>query len=184
MNVFNGLIRINFNDPKFFKFCTGFISSAIQIRETLSDRIDQCAYFYKVVNQTTVIHDVAFDSSVSSIKDQLLEWLSHELDYLHHKQHLQLSPKEGGLIKTDFKIIFDLSVSQLAYLFKIFSEVGIIQNKNTSELIRFLAKFVKTKKAESVSYESLRIKYYNNENGTKDAVKKTFHSLLNYINKN
>ena len=180
-NLCNALIKLNFNDPQFFKFFTGYISNVLLTCETLSDCIDKAGYFHKIINQVTVIQGVGLVDSDMDVKYQLLEWLVFELDYLHQKQQLQLSSKETDLIKKDFKIIFDLSVSQLGYLFKIFIETGIIQNKNTSELIRFLAKFVKTKKAESVSYESLRIKFYNSESGIKDAVKKLFQSLLNYI---
>ena len=106
------------------------------------------------------------------------------MDYLHQKERLQLPLKTESQIKGDFKIIFDLSVSQLAYVFKILIDTGIIRNKNISEVIRFLSRFVKTKRAEAVSYESLRIKFYNTESGTKDTIRKTFQSLLSYINKN
>ena len=82
---------------------------------------------------------------------------------------------------SEFKLNFDISVSHLAFLFRAFIEAGVIQNKNTSELIRFLSKYVKTKKQESISFESFRIKYYSVESGTKDAVKKTLQSVLNFI---
>jgi hypothetical protein len=85
---------------------------------------------------------------------------------------------------TDFKLNFDLSVSMLAYMFRAFTETGVIQNKNASELIRFLTKYAKTKRSESISYESFRIKYYSVESGTKDAVKKMLQSIINFINKN
>jgi hypothetical protein len=75
-------------------------------------------------------------------------------------------------------------VPHLAYLFRAFIETGVIQNKNTSELIRFLTKYVKTKRSESISQESFRIKYYSVESGTKDAVKKMLQTVLNFINKN
>jgi len=184
MNLCNVLIRVNFNDPQFFKFYTDHINRALLNCETLSDRIDQAAYYYKIISQIAVIHGVGVNDDGLNVKRQLLEWISCELDYLHQKERLQLFSKTDGQVKSDFKMIFDLSVSQLAYIFKIFIDTDIIQNKNISEVIRFLSKFVKTKRAESVSYESLRIKFYNAESGAKDAVKKTFQSLLSYINKN
>ena len=183
LNLCNTLIKLNFNHPQFFKFYTDHINRALLTCETLSDRIDQAAYFYKIISQVTLTNGVGLNDSTSDIKQQLLEWITCELDYLRQKERLQLPLKADSQIKSDFKIIFDLSVSQLAYIFKIFIDTGIIQNKNTSELIRFLSKFVKTKKAEAVSHESLRIKFYNTESGTKDAVKKTLQSLLSYINK-
>ena len=184
LNLCNTLIKLNFNHPQFFKFYTDHINRALLSCETLSDRIDQAAYFYKIISQVTVANRLCLYDSTSDVRQQLLEWITCELDYLHQKEGLQLPLKTESQIKSDFKIIFDLSVSQLAYIFKIFIDTGIIQNKNTSEIIRFLSRFVKTKRAESVSYESLRIKFYNTESGTKDAVKKTLQSLLSYINKN
>jgi hypothetical protein len=180
----SSLIKINYNSPSFFKYYTEHINETVATCETLSDRIDKVAYFYKVVNQINVVQKITFNPSLPGIREQLLEWISCELDYLHQKQQLHLSIGEDDLVSKDFKINFSLSVAHLAFLFKAFVETGVIQNKNTSELIRFLAKFVKTKKSEAVSYESFRIKFYNAEIGTKDAVKKTLQLLLNYMNKN
>jgi hypothetical protein len=77
-----------------------------------------------------------------------------------------------------------MSVSQFAYFIKTLTETGVIQNKNVSELIRFLAKFVKTKRSENISYESFRIKYYNAEDNTKGAVRNLLHTAIGYINNN
>lgn len=185
MDFCQALINNNYNSQEFFKYYTAHINISLLKCETLSDRIDQVAYYYKLCCQAQCLQKIAFDPTRPSINVQLLEWISQELDYLKQKQQLQLSQglRDEGLNK-DFKLNFDLSVSHLAYLFKSFIETGVIQNKNISELIRFLSKFVKTKKSEAVSYESLRIKFYNTETGTKDAVKKTLQSLLNYMNKN
>ncbi len=179
------LINSNFNTNEFYEYYLTLVNKSLSKCETLSDRIDQLAYFYKVCNQMHCDSHLKFNADAPSIQTQLLEWITQELDYLKQKRQLQIAPlsKVEGIID-DFKLNFDLSVSHLAYLFKSFTETGVIQNKNTSELIRFLTKFVKTKKSEAVSYESFRIKYYNAESGTKDAVKKTLQSLINYMNKN
>ena len=178
------LIQLNYNSELFFQYYVEQIHHALTLCETLSDKIDQLSYYFKVCCQEHTAH-VSFDFKTQSINIQFVEWISQELEYYRNKQQLQLSqPSKVDGLAADFKLNFDLSVSHLAYLFKSFIETGIVQNKNTSELIRFLTKFVKTKKSESVSYESFRIKFYNPETGTKDAVKKTLQSLLNYMNKN
>ena len=87
-------------------------------------------------------------------------------------------------VKTEFKLEFNMSVSQFAYFIKAFVESGVIQNKNTSELMRFLSKFVKSRRSESIGYESFRAKYYNVENSTKDSVKNLLHTTIGYINSN
>lgn len=179
------LINCNYNARGFFDYYTRYVKKALINCETLSDRIDLVAWFVKECHQEQCLQKVSFDPQLPPIHVQLGEWLSQELDYFRQKQQLILSPEllEDGPEK-DFKINFDLSVSQLAYLFKALIETNVIRNKNTSQLIRFLVKFVKTKKAESVSYDSFRMKFYNPESGTKDAVKKVLGSLLQYMSKN
>ena len=179
------LIQLNFNSHGFVRFCSRHITSGLAVTETLADRIDHASYYLKIVSQTDVLPGVSFDDSAPSVKDQLFEWISAELEYLKQKRFLQIScPPKDEMIRDDFKLNFDLSVAHLAYLFKTFIETGVLQNKNASELIRFLAKFVKTKKMESVSYESFRHRFYNTESGTKDAVKKLLQLLLSYVSKN
>jgi hypothetical protein len=178
------LVKLNYNSPAFLLYYCDHINSSLTSCETLADRIDQLSYFIKIVNQVQQVSNVVYDDTLPSIKTQLLDWIAHELEYYRQKQMWNLSTTTSEpFIKNDFKLIFDLSVANLAYLFNILLENNILLNKNTSEVIRFLTKFVKTKKAESISYESFRIKFYNTESGTKDAVKKTLQSLLSYINK-
>ncbi len=181
----NTLLKLNYNEAAFLHYYTGYSTDALAGLETLSEKIERLGYITKLVNQTFVMPGVVSDPALPGIKVQILEWLSHEMDYYQLKlQLVTTGPKDDLLINKDFKMIFDMSVSYVAFLFKLFVETGVIQNKNTAELIRFLAKFVKTKRAETVSYDSFRAKFYNTETGTKEAVKKTLQSLLNYINQN
>lgn len=183
--LMNLLISVNYNSPGFICFCSKHIAARLAVTETLADRIDKASYYFKVVSQVDVVPGVMFDTSRPSAKEQILEWISAELEFLRQQRFLQLScPPNDEMIRQDFKLNFNLSVSHLAYLFKAFIETGVIQNKNTSELARFLSKFVKTKKSEAISFDSFRIKFYNVESGTKDAVKKMLQSMLQYMNRN
>lgn len=179
------LIGANYNCSLFFKYYTDQVHRILVTSETLSDRIDHASYFYKVVGQIQIETKLAFELSSLNLKEQVLEWLSLELNYLQDKRKLQFSClSQADVLRKDFKVIFNLSVSQLAFLIRTFVETGVIQNKNTSELIRFTAKFVKTKKAEAISFDSFRTKFYNIETGTKDAAKKMVQSMLQYWNRN
>lgn len=179
------LMRVNYNCPLFVNYYTNQFQRILMTCETLSDRIDQASYFYKVVGQIKIETHLAFELSAPNVKDQVLEWLSHEWDYLQEKWKLQTScPPPGDALRADFKVTFDLSVSQVAFLIRTFVETGVIQNKNTSELIRFITRFVKTKKSETISLDSFRTKYYNTESGTKDAVKKMLQSMVHHMSRN
>lgn len=179
------LMRWNFNTDNFFNYMVRYIQWSVQKTTAVNEKLEELAFYLKFANQETSLNGIAFNHLDAPVNIQIADWISQEVQYLKHKQ--QLLPMSLGAedaVPTDFKLNFDLSVSILAYLFRAFIETGVIQNKNTSELIRFLTKYVKTKRSESISYESLRIKYYSIENGTKDAVKKTLQSILNWINKN
>jgi hypothetical protein len=183
MDVIRVLIHCNYNTEEFFNYFIRYISWAVNKAQIVSEKLDQLAFFLKFSNQEPCMVDRGYNYNDPPINIQIADWISQEIQYLKHKQQLALSANSEETSLADFKLNFDLSVSHVAYIFRLFIEAGVIQNKNTSELIRFLIKYVKTKRSESISYESFRIKYYSIENGTKDAVKKTLQYLLNFVGK-
>lgn len=178
------LIHCNFNVDAYYNYMLRYIGWAVNKVQNLTEKLDQLAFFLKFANQESAMAGAAFDYRKPPINIQIADWISQEMQYLKHKQQLMpMSINAEDVAPQDFKLNFDLSVSVIAYFFRALIETGVLQNKNTSELIRFLTKYVKTKRSESISYESLRIKYYSIEDGTKDAVKKMLQSVLNFINK-
>ena len=180
------LLHLNYNRTPYLKYCTDIMNRELLVAETLSDKLEKLAFYHKVVNQSIVKPDFVYDLSSPSLKERLSDWILEEILYLERKQQLSMTfpgPAEDQ-VKKDFKLVFDMSVSQFAYFIKTLTETGVIQNKNISELIRFLSKFVKTKRSESISHESFRIKYYNPEENTKGAIRNLLHTAIGYINSN
>jgi len=180
------LTHLDYNDEAYFRYHVDFIKSGISEVESLTDQLERLAFHFKVVSQSHSKNGHIYENTSPSIREQLMDWILEEIQYLEKKLQLSstVSVKDEEFAKTDFKIEFDISVSQLACLIKVFIEAGIIQNKNISELIRFLSRFVKTKRSENISNESFRIKYYNVESGTKQSVRNLFHTAISYINSN
>jgi hypothetical protein len=179
------LMHCNFNEDAFYKYIVRFITWSLNKTQSVGEKLDELGFYLKFANQETSSSHLAFDHHSPPINVQVADWISQEAQYLKNKQQLApYSVRAEDAVTSEFKLSFDLSVSILAYLFRAFTETGVIQNKNTSELIRFLTKYVKTKRSESISYESFRIKYYSAESGTKEGVKKMLQSLLNFVNKN
>jgi hypothetical protein len=179
------LMHCNFNEESFYNYLLRYVQWAVNKASTINEKLDELAFYLKFSNQEVSLSSLSFNHLNAPINIQIAEWISEEVQYLKHKQQLTpITVNAEDAVTSEFKLNFDLSVSTLAYLFRAFIEAGVIQNKNASELIRFLAKYVKTKRSETISFESFRIKYYSVENGTKDAVKKTLQSVLNFINKN
>ncbi len=180
------LVSVDFNSAVYFKYYTEFIQGQLAQLDSNSERLEKLAFHNKTINQIQLTPGIAYDPGSRGIRTQLSEWISEEVEFLERKRFLTTNAQiaESDFAKKDFKLEFDMSVSQFAFFIKSFIETGVIQNKNISELIRFLSKFVKTKRSENISYESFRIKYYNVEGNTKDAVKNTFHAAIGFINSN
>lgn len=180
------LIHFNFNSEACFDHYIGYFTGQMTEADSVSDRLEKLAFSYKTINQIQVKPGLIYDPKARPLTDQLSDWLLQEMNYLERKVELALkgSLSEEPTIRKEFKLEFDMSVAQFAYFIRTFIEAGVIQNKNISELIRFLARFVKTKRSENISYESFRMKYYNVENSTKDSVKNLLHTAIGYINSN
>lgn len=180
------LISLNFNCREFFVSCISKIQREVSSIEFEIDQVEKLSYYLKNINQIQSKPGLSYNRGLAPIKVQLSDWLLEEIQFIDKKCKLSTvnKDKDDDFAKRDFKLEFDMSVSQFAFFTKTLVESGVIQNKNVSELIRFLSKFVKTKRSGSISHESFRIKYYNVEDSTKDAVKNTLHTAIGYINRN
>lgn len=180
------LLYLNFNSRKYFAHLTGSIKRQIDAQETRAEKLERLCHELKAVNQIPCEFDIAYSVKYPPLQQMLADWIVEEIHFMERtvEPTTPFALPEKTALKKDFKLEFDMSVSQFAFFIKSFIETGVIQNKNVSELIRFLAKFVKTKRSENISYESFRIKYYNVEDNTKDAVKNTLHTAIGFINRN
>lgn len=178
------MLHCNFNTDALYEYVLKYVRGKIEKALSIGEKLDLLSYYLKFVNQESSNQAIAFNHLQPAISTVISDWLTQELTYLKSKQQFLSTMTAEEIVPTEFKLNFDLSVPHLAYLFRAFIETGVIQNKNTSELIRFLTKYVKTKRSESISCESFRIKYYSVESGTKDAVKKMLQTVLNFVNKN
>ncbi|MBS1508505.1 MAG: hypothetical protein JSS79_17840 [Bacteroidetes bacterium] len=180
------LFSLNFNYRGFYIYCIDKIQNEVSSIEFEIDQVEKLSYHLKNINQMQAKPGLSYNRRLAPIKIQLSDWLLEEIQFIDKKCKLSTVSKEkdDDFSKRDFKLEFDMSVSQFAFFTKTLVESGVIQNKNVSELIRFLSKFVKTKRSGSISHESFRIKYYNVEDSTKDAVRNTLHTAIGYINRN
>jgi len=97
-------------------------------------------------------------------------------------QDYRTIPTNGTDSVTQQKIETDLSVSQLAYLFRLMYEVGMLKVYNQTDLLKFISINFKTNNTQAISTRSLRSKYYNIDSATRDSVKKLLENLLAKLN--
>jgi hypothetical protein len=84
---------------------------------------------------------------------------------------------------TEPKVHTSLSVAHLSMAVKLLVDSKVITNKNTSELLRMVAKNFKTDKQEQISEDSLRNKMYNVEKFNVDKMKGVIIGMLNQVRK-
>lgn len=79
------------------------------------------------------------------------------------KQKLLESDNRDEIVKPHIKIKVDLTVTQLAYLFKLLQESYLINEASNLQLFRLISQNFSTKEAENISIHSLRKKFYLDE---------------------
>lgn len=183
--IFCTLVYLNFNSYRLFVYCTEFMKNEYQKHETMCGQLESLALFYKNISQAQVKPSFSYKPKFKPLKDCLIEWLDEEICFLEKRRQLSLniSVRQSEAAPKDFKLITNLSVSQLAYLLKVFVDSGVILNKNQRDIIKFVSGGISTKKTESVSPDSLRSKFYNVEDSTKGAVKDLLINMLNQVRK-
>lgn len=173
---------LNYNSVKVITDHAHYISSLLESAETRTEKIERLSLVMKNVSQAQVKPGIKYNHKASSLKEQLLEFIAVEMEYQERLQRLNTPTSQGpGSPLSGFKLKFDASVSQLAYLIKIFIETKLIANTNLTQIIQFLAMFAITKKSESLSFTSFRTKFYNVEIGTKQSVRGMLTSMIHYI---
>lgn len=174
------LIFINFNSIAFFNFITDQIKTSLNSIESSSGKLEKLSLYLKKVNQAQVNPELCYIKNARPIKDMLAQWIVEEIIYyerlLKNRNETAHSEKDS-----DFKITTCFSVSQLACFLKILVETGIISNQNDMDIIRFFATVTKSKRTESISFNSLRTKYYNIDDNTREDVKDFVLKMLNSI---
>lgn len=179
------MICINYNSFRFFSYLTGEIKTDLTYAKTHSSQIELLSKYLKRYNQIHTYSDLALHTKQKSIKEQISVWIIEEIELL---EKIQCNKPSGEThadkaIESDFKFLTDMSVAQLGLFLKIAFEVGIVKNHNQRDVIGFMANHTKTKQADTISPESLRTRFYNIEDSTRQAVKEYVIKMLNYINK-
>ncbi len=177
---------LNYNSTRVLTYHAHYITALLDAAETRSEKIERLSFALKKINQAQVKPDIRYNQHGPSLKDQLNNYITEEIDY-QEKLH-QLSnnspDRPSDPFLHGFKLKFEASVSQLAYLVRILVETKVILNNNVSQVLHFLVKFVITKRSEAISFGSLRTKFYSVESSTKDSVRNMLQAIIHHIDKN
>ena len=136
-------------------------------------------------NQLQLKSGLVFKPGLPSIKDQIGSWICEELYFLEKRQRLlyQAPSQKTEDQVNEPKVQTSLSVAHLALAVKLLIESKVITNKNSSELLRMVARNFKTDRQELISEDSLRNKSYNFESATVNRLKDEIIGLMNLVRK-
>jgi hypothetical protein len=98
----------------------------------------------------------------------------------------QSSPKRTDFIDSSEpyeKIKTDLTVQQLAYLFKLLLDLGIFKQRKRTDVMKFIADNFQTRKVEDISVNSLRSKFYATDDTTREVVKDVLIRMVKEVGK-
>lgn len=176
---------LNYNSVKVLTYHAHYISSLLDQAETRAEKIEKLSFVLKKINQSQVKPGIRYNQNGSALKDQLNIYITEEIDYQERLQQLSnsTSDRSPDSFLPGFKIKFEASVSQLAYLLRVFMETKFILNNNLSQMLHFLVKYVITKRSETISYGSFRSKFYSVETGTKESVRSMLVTMIQYIDR-
>src|ERR1041385_5519954 len=79
------------------------------------------------------------------------------------------------------KIKSNLSVSQLAFLFRLLHDKGALSVKNQTDILKFISDNFQTPNAPEISTRSLRAKNYSVDLATKESIKLLINKMLGAV---
>lgn len=176
---------MNYNSVKVLTYHAHYLSSLLDLSETRAEKIEKLSFLLKKINQAQVKPGTSYNPNGNALKDQLNNYITEEIDYQERLQQLSSGSPEKSTdsFLPGFKLKFEASVSQLAYLLRIFMETKFIINNNLSQVLHFLVRYIVTKRSETISYGSFRTKFYTVDTGTKDSVRSMLVSLIQHIDR-
>lgn len=180
------LYYLNYNSVHVLIYHTRYVAALLNETETRIEKIEKLSFLLKKINQVHIKPNVQYHKHGHSLKEQLSNYISEELQYHERMQLLSTNTSAHTTepLLQGFKMKFTMSVAQMAYLLKILIETKIIVNDNISQILHFIVKHSVTKRSETISHSSIRSKYYDVESGTKESVRNMLMSLIRHIDKN
>ncbi|MCU7549330.1 hypothetical protein OCK74_09400 [Chitinophagaceae bacterium LB-8] len=169
------LIYMNFNIVDLLNYYVANLQACTAACTTPVEQRDALLSALKTLNQLQEKPAAAFIPQMKCLKEQIGTWISEEIHYLDKQQacfntaHEHSPPAHDK--DEDDKLHTSLSVQQLAVFIRAAKDVGILNNKNQTALLKTIAKIFRTPQAGSISADSLRVKYYTPETAAKDSLK-------------
>lgn len=178
------LVSMNFNScPLVSQWIGDMVNTLNGIGET-KDRTAQLSKWQKEINQIPVKPNIALKPNCASMRDQLSQWITEEIQYLETRQRLlSVAPgfKPRTSINDEEKLNFSVSVNVLAILVRAAHESKLILNKHGTTVFNTVSKFSSTLQTKNPGAKSMDKKSHDPERSHKTKAINALQDMIRLI---
>lgn len=163
-----------------YRECTTQLQSSIEHLTASTRKLELIELEMQKFSFLKSPHNIDESSLRLSLPRKVMQWLNIQKTFFEANLHIDPS----RLLKLEVqKIITDLTVSQLAYLFNAMVEAKIIKTNNNEDLYRTIASTFSSLKKEDISVASIKNKFLSPEGSSVDFWMTGFSKLLRIAQK-
>jgi len=173
------LFTLNFNSTDYYHYCTQYISQQLIELPDMHSQLDLLSFIHKTLCQLSVKNGVAYSHDAPAIISLLKEWLQVESKHLQSrlKQHASRNSRQLKTLPENFKLQTSLTLPELAALFRILKEAGIVENRNMQDVFRLIALCFSIQQKEAFEGSLFQSYYYHISQETYKKMEHLAHTL-------
>lgn len=179
------IFRYNLNSPRVFRYFTSSLQEKLNSQGTITMKIRLLLYEQHKVKQFYSKPTLKYREDLPNLKYHLCEWIQDETEHL--QRQAEINSKIDAAIRTDeadfevTKLPTNFSVPELSILLRLLNEIGGIKSNSISATTKWASECLESKKAKSISSDSLRAKYYEPSSTSIVQMEKYLKQMLNLI---
>ena len=134
----------------------------IQENESIKEKFLALYRLEKQITTITVTSNIKYNTNLPSLKQQLQFWIKEEIKHLEKESKVSISVIDKNVISDSVnqkKKMVHMSVSELSIFIRVLYESGVLKESRKA-FFEFISETFRTKKAESISTESIKNRYY------------------------
>ncbi|MBW8688187.1 hypothetical protein [Chitinophaga rhizophila] len=157
------LFTLNFNSTDYYHYCTSYISQQLMELPDVHTQLDLLSFIHKTLSQLPVKPGLAYSYDSPSIISLLKEWLLVETKYLQtrRKGNTGRHAKKLNSLPENFKLQTSLTLPELAALFRVLKEAGVVENRNMQDVFRLISLCFSIQKKEAFEGSLFQSYYYH-----------------------
>jgi|GEM_PF-1544527 len=178
------LVSVNFNSCTLVSQRIGEMVNTLNSLPETKDRTAQLSKWQKEINQIPGKPNIALKPNCVSLRDQLSQWITEEIQYLETRQRLlSVAPtlKVSSSINDEEKLNFSVSVNVLAILVRAAHESKLILNKHGTTVFNTVSKFSSTLQTKNPGAKSMDKKSHDPERSHKAKAINALQDMIRLI---